>query len=436
MSEVGLDPSARCERLVEAGRALRERPLSEILDVLDEVGRRWADPSDPARREAESAMGDRHGVPREPIRRILDAGFVTPDGTPRYAAEALRAWIEAEVGDAEALDRWSTVAGRARRAFGPRLLVALASRGVPTTPVEDVVAALCVKAPVWLKPATGSDDLVVRFLATIAEADSGIGRAVEAARWSASGPDAGTILGRAEVVAATGRETTLQDVRGALGEGTRLLAHGPRLSIAVAERERLDDVDGLAAAIADDAALAGQVGCLSPVVVYVVARPAEVESLVEPLWRACERRWPAPVRRATPPEERARWGEWIALAGVERAAGSGGSFAGGPDDAWSVQAVTRAAPPDPPPIPRMVTIAPVEDLGQVAELCARRRGLLATVGFASGREGEATSWAESLARAGVERIAPVGTMQRPPLGWRRDGRTTLADLVRWVDREA
>jgi hypothetical protein len=43
--------------------------------------------------------------------------------------------------------------------------------------------------------------------------------------------------------------------------------------------------------------------------------------------------------------------------------------------------------------------------------------------------------AAALAAAGVERVCRLGWMQRPPLGWRRDGRPTLADLVRWVDGE-
>jgi hypothetical protein len=68
------------------------------------------------------------------------------------------------------------------------------------------------------------------------------------------------------------------------------------------------------------------------------------------------------------------------------------------------------------------------------ELCARARGRIATVGIAGAR-GEIERLAGPLALAGVERVAPLGRMQHPPADWRRDGRPSIADLVRWVDRE-
>jgi len=39
------------------------------------------------------------------------------------------------------------------------------------------------------------------------------------------------------------------------------------------------------------------------------------------------------------------------------------------------------------------------------------------------------------AHLGAKRICPLGEMQRPPLGWRHDGRPALGDLVTWCDWE-
>lgn len=426
------DVVERCRRLRAAASGLQARPLGEILDALDRVGRRWADPADPARRAARASLAEHHGVPERAIERVLDAGFTGDDGGPRYTRDGLRSWIGTELGDARALDEWVTVGGRARRAFGPRLLVVLCARGVPTTPVEDLVAALCVKAPVWLKPATGADDLAQRFASTIVAEDDRLEEAIETGGWRENA--AAEAFVRAEVVVATGRESTLGSVRAALGADARMVPHGPRLSVAIVLREAMDERERAICDLADDVALAGQTGCLSPVVAYVEAEPAHVESLVEPLRQACGERWAGSARRDSPAAERAAWGEWFALAGVERAAGTGLAFAGGPDDAWSVRAVTRATPPDPPPAPRIVTLKPIEDAGAVAELCSSRRGRVATAGVAGSAE-RLEAIAPALAEAGVERVAPLGTMQRPPLGWRRDGRPTLGDLVRWVDRE-
>jgi hypothetical protein len=60
--------------------------------------------------------------------------------------------------------------------------------------------------------------------------------------------------------------------------------------------------------------------------------------------------------------------------------------------------------------------------------------MVATVGIA-GTAPEVERLTRPLAHAGVERVAPLGRMQRPSADWRRDGRPSIADLVRWIDRE-
>src|SRR5204863_402246 len=70
-------------------------------------------------------------------------------------------------------------------------------------------------------------------------------------------------LGRAEVVAVTGSDATLAALAPRLGR--RLIAHGPRWSVAVVGRAAAAEVD----AIALDVALHEQRGCLSPHAVYV-----------------------------------------------------------------------------------------------------------------------------------------------------------------------
>jgi hypothetical protein len=79
-------------------------------------------------------------------------------------------------------------------------------------------------------------------------------------------------------------------------------------------------------------------------------------------------------------------------------------------------------------------LAPVDDAERVAELCGQVRGTVATIGVA-GPGSRVERLARPLALAGVERVAPLGRMQEPPADWRRDGRPSIADLVRWVDLE-
>jgi hypothetical protein len=418
--------AARCAALVRAGEALAERPIAEIARGLAAACARWRDPADPARQAGERALSEHHRVPREAIARVLDAGFEP------WTGRALLGRARSELGDARALDGFVAIGGVRRMALGPRLAVCLASRGVPTTPVGDLLDLLSVKAPVWLKPAAGADDLAARFAETVTEIDPGIGAAIEVSGWPRGASSGQAVLDAAELVMATGRSETLAGVERLAPAGARLVLHGPRLSAAIVTRGALEaDLDGCVDALADDVAFAGQTGCLSPVVAWV---EGEARQLLEQLHAACAERWPAPSRRDSEPGERAAWAEWLAVRDLQRAAGAPVLVVGDRDSAWSIEWRPEPGPPSPPPAPRILTIAPLADAADAAALCERARGSVACVGVA-GTATEGERLARPLALAGVERVTPLGRMQHPPAGWRRDGRPSLADLVRWVDRE-
>jgi hypothetical protein len=423
---------ARCVALRRAGETLAARPVAEVIAVLAEAASRWRDPRDPARREAERALSVHHDVPTEAIARVLDAGFEA------WTEEALLGRVTGELGDARVLDGFVETGGALRAAAGPRLAIALASRGVPTTPVGDVIDLLSVKSPIWLKPAAGADDLAARFAATLREIDAGAGAAVQVAGWGRGSPAGAVALAEADLVVATGRAETLAELGRQVGESTRLVLHGPRLSAAILTREALAaDSAACVAALAADVAFAGQVGCLSPVVAWIeddAAGETDGGALARAVHRACEERWPARPRADADAAERASWAEWNARARVERAAGGEGVVVGGVESGWSVAWQAEPAPPTPPPAPRILVLSPVESADVAVRLCAGARGRISTVGIA-GPPARLEECSALLVLAGVERIAPLGRMQRPPAGWRRDGRATLADLVRWVDRE-
>lgn len=419
----------RVEALREAGAALRERPVGEIVASLAAACARFADPSDGARAEAVAALADHYGVPETAVEPIFAAAF------PRWDRSAIEGWLESDLAAPGALDGWVEIGGALRRARGPRLLLMIQALGVPTTPIVDLMAALLVKAPAWIKPATGADDLAIRFATVLGEVDPILADAVVVAGWERDSPAAREVMGAADVISATGGAGAVEAIRREAGPDARVVLHGPRLSAAAIGESPLEaDREAAVAALADDVALAGQIGCLSPVVAWVEAPPAEVHALAEPVRDALAERWPASPRREASTAERSAWAEWTALAAVESAAGTGGPTAGGVDSAWTVRTRSGAGSPDPPPVPRALVLEPVDSLEAIAALCARRRGMVATVGVRAAA-GRLESLAPRLAEAGVERIASLGAMQRPPLAWRRDGRPGIADLVEWTDWE-
>ncbi|MGH7587878.1 MAG: acyl-CoA reductase [Gemmatimonadota bacterium] len=419
-----IDIHDRIQALVEAGESLGARPVEEVLEVVAEACRRWREPG--ADREAgEEALAAHYGVPRRSMALILDAAF------PIWTLESLRDWIAGELGDPLALDGFVPLGGVPSRAFGPRLTVFLAATGVPTTPVADLVSALCVKSPAWLKPPSGGDDLVARFARTVSEVDRRVGNALVVEGWERGSPDGDRVLASADVLVATGGAETMTAIRRKISPDTRLVLHGPRMSAAIVLREALDTgAAAVIAGLARDTAFAGQMGCLSPIVAYVESSPHEVADIVEPLHNACVQCWPCAPRSQASLAERAAFAEWRGTAGVEAASGQA-SWRGDVDSAWTVVARKGAATPEPPTVPRLLTLMPVGDATQAVELLTVRRGAIATVGLA-GPDARTAELAGSLADVGVERICPLGWMQRPPVAWRRDGRTTFTDLVNWV----
>ena len=85
---------------------------------------------------------------------------------------------------------------------------------------------------------------------------------------------------------------------------------------------------------------------------------------------------------------------------------------------------------------RTVFVKPIKHLESVPELMRPFASNLSTVGITpmnpalSRMNDRAQMLAEDLAKLGVNRICPIGQMQRPPLWWYHDGRPNLAELVR------
>lgn len=415
--------------LVAAGERLKTRPASEIIGRLAAVCAKWCDEDWSVRRAAIEALSAHYRVPRPSIVEVLDAAFSS------WTRDSLEGWVSGELGDPGVLDGFVANGSCSRLAVGPELVVAVSAHGVPTTPITDIISALLVKAPVWLKPASEADDLTARFAASITDEDPDLGAAVVVGAWPDSSGGRESLLGAATTVIVTGREDTVRRLRSSVNPGTSVIVHGPRLSVALVTRDALAENRGrVIDALARDTAFAGQMGCLSPVTAFVEGSSDELASLVEPLLRACIDRWPSPPRREASTSERAAFGEWRSLMDVETSAGLASRWSGDLDVPWTVVARGQAEPPSVPPVPRFLALVPVDGVNQSMRLCAECRGLIATVGVAApGQQfGDVVG---PLSMAGVERISLLGAMQRPPLSWRRDGRPTLGDLVRWVDVE-
>jgi hypothetical protein len=80
-------------------------------------------------------------------------------------------------------------------------------------------------------------------------------------------------------------------------------------------------------------------------------------------------------------------------------------------------------------------VIPIESLAQALDQLRPFGRYLQNVGVGCTGEAELSAAAASLAKLGASRVCEPGRMAEPSMMWRHDGRTCVAELVRWCDVE-
>lgn len=423
------------ERLRAArARALADRPVAELVDIIDRAAGRLADERDPLRRQAEGALPAITGYSPPMVRLIVER--MARD----WRADALHALLAAELGDARVLDGLRpdpAAAGRHRRAYGPELAFHVFAGNVPGVAVTSLVRSLLVKAATLGKTASGEPLLAALFARALAEVDQRLGECLAVTYWP-GGTEAleRLALESADLVVVYGGEETVAALRGRLPAGKRLVVHGPRLSFGVIGRESLgrEQARHVAARAARAVAVFDQQGCVSPHVLYVERggglQPDDFAALLaEELARLEE---DLPRGRLSPAEAAAiqharSAAEFRGMAGrtVRLFASSGTEYTVLYDDD---PALTPSC------LNRVVWVKPLEDLFDLADLVRPFAGRLQTAAAATTPE-RLARLAEALGRVGISRITDLERMPWPPVTWHHDGQEPLRELIRWVDLE-
>lgn len=424
--------------IVARGEFLADRPVLEIVDVIDTVAARFLAPTDPLRERAIGAIAEGGGLSGPMARRILDGMAVD------WRADRLRRTLDAEVGDPRVLDSFvpdpapSVGTRRMVRGFGPELMYHVFSGNVPGVAVTSLIRALLVKSASFGKTASGEPALAPLFAGALAEADPGLGTCVAVAYWP-GGDDAleASILNRAGGVIVYGSDDTIQAVRSRSPARAEFHGYPHRFSIGVVPREAADP--SMAARHADEAANAvamfDQQGCTSPHVFYIEeggdVSPREWARMLAEAMATAERRLPrghlSPGESAAILQTRGE-AEIAQLAnrGVEMHVPSAGTE-------WTV-----IFDPDPAFVPsclnRTVRVKPVEAIELIVPIVTSVGSALQTVGVAGSLEGRQRV-AALLGAIGATRITSIPRMPWPPPDWHHDGRPPLGSLVRWCDLE-
>jgi acyl-CoA reductase LuxC len=420
--------------LVEAReRHLAERPVAEIVEVIDRVAARLLDPGDELRVAAERALPAVTHYSPPMVRRVLDR--MAAD----WRSEPLRELLRAELGDPRVLDSFRPAPrGHGRvAAFGPRLAVHVFSGNVPGVAVTSLVRSLLVKAATLGKTAVGEPLLAALFARAVAAEDPGLGACLAVTYWAGGDEEMErAALEHADAVVAYGGAEAVAAVRSRAPAAARFLGYGPKLSFGAVGRDALtaERAADVACSAALDASTFDQQGCVSPHLFYV-----EAGGEVDPrAWAALLAREMAAVERELPRGPLAP-GEASAIrqlrAGAEFAQVGGGVelHASREGTAWTV--VYEDDPAfEASCLNRVVRVKPVTDLERVPALVAEYASVLQTVGVTASDEAT-VRLAEALGRMGASRVVPLGRMAWPPPWWHHDGRPPLRSLVRWCDLE-
>jgi hypothetical protein len=411
-------------------RALAERPVAEIVAVIDRVAARLLDPGDELRRTAEACLPAITHYSPAMVRQVIDR--MAAD----WRAAPLRELLRSELGDPRVLDGFRPAPrGHGRTmAMGPRLAAHVFSGNVPGVAVTSIVRSLLVKAATLGKTAVGEPLLPALFARGVAEEDAELGACIAVTYWHGGDEEMErAALEHADAVIVYGGRDAVASIRAKAPAEARFLAYGPKLSFGVVARDRLtaSAAEETARAAALDASTFDQQGCVSPHVFY-----AEEGGEVGPReWAALLAAEMADVERDLPrgtlsPSE----------ASAIRQLRGHAEFAAGVDLHASPEGTAWTVVFDPDPafeascLNRVVRVKPVAALDEVPALVAGYADVLQTVGIAASPE-SAGELAAALARMGASRVAPLGRMAWPPPWWHHDGRPPLRSLVRWCDWE-
>jgi hypothetical protein len=325
----------------------------------------------------------------------------------------------------------------------PPVLVILASN-LPALAVQPLLPCLALRRPVLLKSPSAEPLFAPAFVAALTRREPRLGAALAAVTWPGGHPALeAPVLAAAGTVLAYGSADAMADLeRRAPG---KVVAYGPKTSIAVVDLEGEEEegslaardvaaalgrsiapdlARGVAAGLARDIARFDQRGCLSVAAVYVrggLAAALRLAACLETALGALAAVWlPGPAAAA-------------ALVQVQHARLET-ELRGLPRPRLPITAGTVLVEPEPAfrPSPglRTVRVHPVPDLDRLPAILEPWRGKLQGAALAG-----SAAWrlAPRLADLGISRLTAPGDLQSPDAAWHNGGVDPLEALSRSVE---
>ncbi|MDR7001814.1 acyl-CoA reductase [Neobacillus niacini] len=432
-----LSPSniAEISRAIQENRNqyLAKLSINEIVAKIDMAVQLWLNPDYRLRQMAEILIPRITGYDSEMVRLELKRYI------RMFRKKELLRFLDEEFDQPAMLDEFRPrKTGGMSKAFGPRSIFHVFSGNVPGVQIWSLIMGLLLKSANIGKTSTAEPLFPVLFAESLAEVDPQLADSVAILPWKGGTRDLEEqAIVAAEAVIVYGSNTTVEKVRELVPSGKKFLTYGHKISLALVGKEALtaDQYFDTIHKLAEDVSIYDQQSCLSPQSVLVEERGAvSPKQFAQMLAAELERYHKKRPRAKLTAEEAMAIQKVRNQYDLEALSGDSVSvFASHNDSAWTV--VYHADPGmEGSPLNRTIHVFSSSRLEDDLFKIVEYQDYLQSCGLAAAPS-RLFQLAGILGSLGVNRIAPIGEMNRAKPGWHHDGGFNLLDLVRFSDIE-
>lgn len=445
--------------LADSVRRHREETLARystdrIVNAIAQAVELWTDPSYSERRLAEHLIPAITGYDASMVRIELKRYM------RMFRRRELLRFVDDELDCPQMLDEYRpNRSGGYTRLYGPELSFHVFSSNVPGIPVWSMTMSLLTKSSILGKSSFDEPLMPVLFARSLASVDPDMADALAIVPWRGGTVDLeDAAIGEADVVVAYGSSHTTEAIRPRVRAGKPFLSYGAKIGFALIGHEalRADLYADTVHRMAIDVATYDQQSCLAPQTMFVerggAVPPAHVAELLACELESQQRKYP----RSTPSEEESlaiqRLRSAVQMKALMLGAGPLAGACESDDDSmasddpfviqsrsdtdWTVLYYPSVGMADSlsTPLNRTINVVAVDHVEDALPVLRPYTQWLQTCGVALEPD-RLFAVAQRVGAMGIDRICPLGEMNRAKSGWHHDGGFNLLDLVHAVDIE-
>ena len=407
--------------------AYRRVPMEEILEVLDVLGRRLADPNHPIRRRMMEQMP---GIVHFHLSMVAEGMESLCSMLKR---DNILVRMRTDLGGYEAMERfvWREPFMGSIKAEPRGVVCHVAAGNVFVGAIDSLVQGLVTKNINLLKMSGVDPVFPLLFTEALHEVDTDgrVSQAYALLPFRGGDKEVEEVLKQGcDTMVVYGGEDAVAAYRDGMPITNRIVEYGPKYSLMILDAALIDETS--AKTIARDFTLWEQSACSSPHVIYVVGSPEQARALAASLATELDAllaEFPEPdIRR----DERVEITRTRELAKVAQALGEGELFTPAQGQGYSViyeqDPGFRVSCQH-----RTAYVKPVTEFSQVLDVLKPYGTYIQSVGVLAGLD-RLHEWSDRLVESGADRITALGDMTRRKHGTPHDGTMGLAEFVRWT----